>query len=122
MHWVYFAVASYVEADAWAVKAHVSPPCSMSRTPEIRHADIMDGVLFVFASDGLCYSLPSKIQTVDERNDILGLLSGSADPRLRLQCLFASNVADGLIQNVLFGSDEEKLKEVINGPSHRDDI
>ncbi len=121
MQWVYPAVVSYVEVVEWVAKGHVSPPY-MSRTPEIRHADIMDGDILVFASDGLRNSLPSEIQTAEQWNVMLGLLNGSADPRLGHQCVLPSNVADGLVQNLLFGSDEEKMKEVMNGPAYRDDI
>ncbi len=120
MQWVYPALLSYREVDEWAAKGHVSPPY-MSRTPEIRHTDIMDGDLLIFASDGLRDALPLELE-VDNWDIMLGLLNGSADPRLGHQCVHSSNIADGLVQNVLFGSDDEKMVEVINGPAYRDDI
>ncbi|KAF9034431.1 protein serine/threonine phosphatase 2C [Hymenopellis radicata] len=100
----------YQMVDEWATKGHVSPPY-MSRTPEIRHADIMDGDLLIFASDGLRTSLPPQIEADDKWKVMLGLVNGSADPRLGHQCVLSSNVADGLVQNVLFGSDEEKVQK-----------
>ncbi|KAF9034428.1 protein serine/threonine phosphatase 2C [Hymenopellis radicata] len=121
MQWVYPALLGYQVVDEWATKGHVSPPY-MSRTPEIRHADIMDGDLLIFASDGLRHSLPSQIEADEQWKVMLGLVNGSADPRLGHQCVLSSNVADGLVQNVLFGSDEEKMIKVIDGPTYRDDI
>ncbi len=120
LQWVYPPLVGYQEVEAWAAKGHVSPPY-MSRTPEIRHADILEDDLLIFATDGLRDALPLELQA-DDWDIILGLLHGSADPRLGHQCVSSSNVADGLVQNVLFGSDEEKMKEVINGPAYRDDI
>ncbi|KAF7350268.1 Protein serine threonine phosphatase 2C [Mycena venus] len=101
-----------------------TPPYMLS-TPSIRHHDVLPGDLLLFASDGL----RDVIHFPDERkfDIVLSLADGNVghDIPLGHECIPAQegdNVAQRVIANVLFGTDDRKRARELDKRTYRDDI
>ncbi|KAJ6584859.1 phosphatase 2C-like domain-containing protein [Mycena capillaripes] len=107
------------EIMAWDIW---TPPYMLS-TPVVRHHEVLPGDVFLFASDGL----RDKIYFPDEQkfNIVLSLAEGEHNVALGHECIPAregNNVAQRVIENVLFGTDARKKARELDSRTYRDDI
>jgi len=101
-----------------------TPPYMLS-TPCIRRHDVLPGDMFLFASDGL----RDVIRFPEEQkfNIAFSLANGEHDFEVALghECIPAQegdNVAQPVIENVLFGTDAKKRARELDKRTYRDDI
>jgi pyruvate dehydrogenase phosphatase len=106
--------------DSW------TPPY-ISSTPAIRHHEVLPGDMFLFASDGLQDGL--RVPDAHKFDIILSLANGEHDVgverALSHACVAAredDNVAQRVIENVLFGTDAKKRARELDKRTYRDDI
>ncbi|KAJ7920695.1 phosphatase 2C-like domain-containing protein [Mycena leptocephala] len=113
------------EILAWGLGSW-TPPYIFS-TPAIHHHDVLLGDMFLFASDGLQDGL--RVPDAHKFDIILSLANGEHDigvaRALGHACVAAregDNVAQRVIENVLFGTDAKKSARELDKRKYRDDI
>jgi pyruvate dehydrogenase phosphatase len=106
--------------DQWTLQKHTPP--YISSTPSVRHLSFERGDILVFCSDGLRSSLTAQgVPDQDVGNTIISLAGMDlldAETLLSYEKTIGhsfipsadiTNIADGMIRNVLFGLDDHRM-------------
>ncbi|KAJ7230264.1 phosphatase 2C-like domain-containing protein, partial [Mycena pura] len=108
--------------EKWERDGLRTPPY-LSSSPVIHRHTISPGDVLVLASDGLRDSFEAPDE--DKLDVIVALATGGGHAKLMHSCIPAQdndNVAERVIQNILFGTDSEKKAKQLDRACQRDDI